>query len=188
LVDYWHIVQQSYIINLIISRIKAHILWQLSMPQIKNTLMENFQENAVSKLNLLISVEEDGKYGYENAAENIEDGFIKRTFLRFASQRASYSSRLQIFVKNIGGVLHTEGEPLESLHRLWDIKSVVASNDKNALINACRTAEEAALKVYKEALQDESITGIVKGLIFEQMKGIEYALKTMTGLTRQTTY
>jgi uncharacterized protein (TIGR02284 family) len=91
-------------------------------------------------------------------------------------------------VKNIGGVLHTEGEPLESLHRLWDIKSVVASNDKNALINACRTAEEAALKVYKEALQDESITGIVKGLIFEQMKGIEYALKTMTGLTRQTTY
>jgi uncharacterized protein (TIGR02284 family) len=150
--------------------------------------MENLQEKVVSKLNLLISVEEDGKDGYENAAENVEDGFLKRTFLRFARQRASYSSRLQIFVKNIGGILYNEGESLESLHCLWDIKSVVASKDKNALINACKTAEEAALKLYKEALEDECITGIVKGIIFEQMKGIEYALKIITGLTRQTTY
>ena len=45
---------------------------------------------AVSTLNGLISILEDGKLGYTNAAEHVENHAIKAEFLDYARERALF--------------------------------------------------------------------------------------------------
>ncbi len=139
--------------------------------------METSTEQTIDTLNHLIAIAEDGKEGYKNAAADVKDLFVKNLFEKYSNQRSSYIMRLQEEVKKLGGDAENSGGPLGALHRTWmDMKSIVTSGDTNAIIKACITGEEAAVKNYREALKDESMTGFVKLMLEEQLYGIEQAI------------
>jgi len=143
--------------------------------------MENNNEYVVDKINHLINIAEDGKEGYENAAEEIKDSGVKGSFLLFAQDRLVYASQL----REIVGQLHGEAEDkgggsVGSLHRVWmDIKSTFTGGDADAIINTCITGEEAAIKEYKLVLDDDEIPESCKPLIGKQLNGIEQALASI---------
>jgi len=140
--------------------------------------MESKNKYAVGKLNHLINIAEDGKEGYKNAAEDLKDFAIKSSFLTHSQDRSAYASELRQIVEQLDGDAEDKGgDSLGSMHRVWmDIKSTFTGGDTTAIINACITGEESAIKEYKSFLEDAEIPERCKPLVGEQLSGIQQAL------------
>lgn len=143
--------------------------------------METDNQNTNEKLNRLIDIAEDGKEGYENAAENVKDTAAKSSFLIFAKERSVYASQLRETVHQLKGEAEDNGgDTIGLMHRTWmNLKSTFTSGDTEAIINACITGEEAAVKEYKSVLDDSQIPESIKPLIGQQLNGIEQALTSI---------
>jgi uncharacterized protein (TIGR02284 family) len=134
---------------------------------------------AVNTLNGLISILEDGKLGYTNAAEHVENHAIKSEFLDYARERALFIVQLQDEINKLGKTTDTSGGgPLGTLHRAWiDIKSSFTGGDTEAIINACITGEEAAIEKYKMALEKNELNGSQIAIVSEQLNSIQSTLE-----------
>ncbi|MFD2941462.1 ferritin-like domain-containing protein [Flavobacterium notoginsengisoli] len=135
-------------------------------------------QEAVKTLEGLISILEDGKLGYTNAAEHVENPAIKTDFLEYARERALFIVELQDEINKLGKSTDTSGGgPLGALHRTWiDIKSSFTGGDTEAIINACVTGEEAAIEKYKKALEDNHLEHGQIYIISKQLNSIENTL------------
>jgi uncharacterized protein (TIGR02284 family) len=140
--------------------------------------MENNNQNTIEKLNHLIAIAEDGKEGYENAAEDVKNDMMKSSFLTFAQERAFYAMQLRQIVQELNGDAEDKGGgSVGSMHRVWmDLKGIFTGGDPDAIINACITGEDAAVKEYQLVLEDNAIVEIYKPGIREQLNGIQHAL------------
>ncbi|WP_456315597.1 ferritin-like domain-containing protein [Pseudomonas shirazensis] len=135
-------------------------------------------KEAVSTLEGLISILEDGKLGYTNAAEHVESPAIKADFLDYARERALFIVEVQDEINKLGKSTDTSGGgPLGALHRTWiDIKSSFTGGDTEAIINACITGEEAAIEKYKAALEKNELEASQISIISKQLNSIENTL------------
>ncbi|MEZ7497550.1 PA2169 family four-helix-bundle protein [Flavobacterium sp. Arc3] len=143
--------------------------------------MTNTDENRteiVSTLDELIAILEDGKLGYTNAAEHIENSAIKSDFIQYARERALFIVELQDEINRLGKSTDTAGGGvLSTLHRAWiDFKSTFTSGDTEAIVNACITGEEAAIEKYEEALKKEELQASQKALLTKQLSSIKAIL------------
>ena len=144
--------------------------------------MEN-NEKIISKLNHLVSMANDGKYGYENAAKDVKDVGLQQMFTQYSNERGRYAEDLKNEVAALGGSPDKGGGPLGALHRTWmDIKSAITSGDREAIVAACVTGEEAAVKAYTDVLDDTMLTGNTRQLVTSQLGGIQAALSSIRSL------
>jgi uncharacterized protein (TIGR02284 family) len=132
----------------------------------------------VKTLEGLISILEDGKLGYTNAAEHVENAAMKSDFLEYARERALFIVELQDEINKLGKSTDTSGGgPLGALHRTWiDIKSSFTGGDTEAIINACITGEEAAIEKYKAALDENHLEHNQVFVISKQLNSIQNTL------------
>jgi uncharacterized protein (TIGR02284 family) len=135
-------------------------------------------KETVKTLEGLISILEDGKLGYTNAAEHVENLAIKADFLEYARERALFIVELQNEINKLGKSTDTSGGgPLGALHRTWiDIKSSFTGGDTEAIINACITGEEAAIEKYKKALEDNELEHSQVFIVSKQLNSIQNTL------------
>lgn len=133
---------------------------------------------AVKTLEGLISILEDGKLGYTNAAEHVENLAMKADFLDYARERALFIVELQDEINKLGKSTDTSGGgPLGALHRAWiDIKSSFTGGDTEAIINACVTGEEAAIEKYKMALEENHLEYNQVSIVSKQLNSIQNTL------------
>ena len=138
---------------------------------------ENTKET-VSTLEGLISILEDGKLGYTNAAEHVENPAMKTDFLEYARERALFIVELQDEINKLGKSTDTSGGgPLGALHRTWiDIKSSFTGGDTESIINACVTGEEAAIEKYKAALEENNLEYSQVSVVSKQLNSIQNTL------------
>ena len=143
--------------------------------------MENSNDYTIEKLNNLISIAEDGNEGYQNAAKDIDNETIKKSFNVFSEERAEYATQLRKLVYQLTGETETStGSSTGMLHRVWmDLKSVFTGGDTNAIINACINGEEAAVTAYSDVLADPKISDDFKKTITFQLHGIKQALSNL---------
>lgn len=135
-------------------------------------------KEAVKTLEGLISILEDGKLGYTNAAEHVENPVMKTDFLEYARERALFIVELQDEINKLGKSTDTSGGgPLGALHRTWiDIKSSFTGGDTEAIINACVTGEEAAIEKYKMALEENHLEYNQVNIVSKQLNSIQNTL------------
>jgi len=135
-------------------------------------------QEAVKTLEGLISILEDGKLGYTNAAEHVENSAMKSDFLDYARERALFIVELQDEINKLGKSTDTSGGgPLGALHRTWiDIKSSFTGGDTEAIINACITGEEAAIEKYKMALEENHLDYNQVSVVSKQLNSIQNTL------------
>ena len=135
-------------------------------------------KETVSTLEGLISILEDGKLGYINAGEHVEDAAIKSDFLQYARERALFIVELQDEINKLGKSTDTAGGgTLGAIHRAWiDIKSTFTSGDTESIINACITGEEAAIEKYKMALEKNELDHNQIIIVAKQLASIENTL------------
>ncbi len=135
-------------------------------------------KETVKTLEGLISILEDGKLGYTNAAEHVENLAIKADFLEYARERALFIVELQDEINKLGKSTDTSGGgPLGALHRTWiDIKSSFTGGDTEAIINACITGEETAIEKYKKALEENELEHSQIFIVSKQLNSIQNTL------------
>jgi len=135
-------------------------------------------KETVKTLEGLISILEDGKLGYTNAAEHVENLAVKADFLEYARERALFIVELQDEINKLGKSTDTSGGgPLGALHRTWiDIKSSFTGGDTETIINACITGEEAAIEKYKKALEDNELEHSQVFIVSKQLNSIQNTL------------
>ncbi|MFC4740786.1 PA2169 family four-helix-bundle protein [Flavobacterium ponti] len=137
----------------------------------------------VKILNGLISILDDGKVGYTNAAENCEDESLKTEFLSIARERALMIVQLQDEVKDLGQSTDATDGPLGAVHRVWiDFKSLITGHDNDAIIEACMTGEQYAIATYKKALDNKSFSASTETVVVSQLAMIERALAKIKSL------
>jgi uncharacterized protein (TIGR02284 family) len=141
--------------------------------------MENNQ--LVSDLKELIQIANDGKEGYQSAAEVTQNLQLKALFLKFAKERELYAEALKMHLLKHGAVSENEtGGILGLLHRTWiDIKQAFSSTQDEAILAAIETAETVALEKYEKVMEDYVTHADHLSLIKEQRDGILNALKAV---------
>ena len=132
----------------------------------------------VSTLEGLISILEDGKLGYTNAAEHVENDSMKANFFDYARERSLFIVEIQDEINKLGkSTDESGGGPLGALHRTWiDIKSTFTGGDTDAIINACITGEEAEIEKYKMVIEKNDLHTNQISMLTKHLSSIENTL------------
>lgn len=135
-------------------------------------------EEIVGDLKSLINILNDGKEGYESAAETTKSSELKSVFLEQAGKRDSYAQELKAHLAKHGGNSENEnGGLLGVLHRTWlDLKEGLSSHDDKAILSAIETGEKAALEKFDKVLESEGDESDHIQILQKQRTGIREAL------------
>lgn len=131
-------------------------------------------DETISVLNGLIEICRDGNQGYQEAAENIEGAQIKSFCLEQSRTRAQFLGELQQEVRSLGGEPDNVGSTAAAIHRAWiDVKSALGGGD-GAIVAACETGEDFAVKEYEGALQKQ-LPANLRAVIERQYQSVKQA-------------
>ncbi len=149
--------------------------------------MADTLNNIVDGLKHLLSIANDGKEGYKNAAENADAGELKALLTTYSIQRAEFADSLKTLIRQNGGDPdNTSGGPLGALHRTWiDIKTAISGNDDKAVLDAVATGETSAVEAYDKVLKDYTLQGDVHQVLLHQRSQIREALQNIRQLEDQ---
>lgn len=141
-------------------------------------------EEIVSDLESLVTILNDGKKGYESAAETTNSLELKAIFEKDALQRAAYATDLKAHIKVHGGNDDNEsGGVLGAVHRGWiDIKQAFTGNDNKSILNAIETGEKAAIEKYDGYIADYTDHADHLALLTKQRDGIQQDLNQIESL------
>lgn len=148
--------------------------------------MENNKE-IISDLKGLVSIVNDGKEGYNSAAESTDNMELKAVFLKYVAQRALYENELKSHIQKHGGISTDEdGGILGAIHRTWiDIKEALTNKSETALLSAVTTGEKAALEKFDMAIEKNKLHEDHLNLLTDQRNGISDALKEIEVLEQK---
>ena len=128
----------------------------------------------ISVLNGLVEICRDGNLGFQEAAENIESAQIKTFFLEQSRTRAQFLGELQQEVRGLGSEPDNAGSTAAVIHRAWiDVKSALGGGD-GAIVAACETGEDFAVKEYEGALQKQ-LPANLRAVIERQYQSVKQA-------------
>ena len=138
-------------------------------------------------LKRLLSICNDGREGYKNAADNAETGELKALFTTYSIQRAEFADKLRTCIRHHGSDPdNISGGPLGAMHRTWiDIKSALAGRDNHAVLDACITGEKVAVDAYDKVLEKNGLNLEVRQMLMQQRSQIGEALQHIQKLEHQ---
>jgi uncharacterized protein (TIGR02284 family) len=145
-------------------------------------------EKTVSVLQNLIETNRDGQHGFRTAAEDAKDAELGRVFTQFSTQRTTFIAELQDRIRSLGGDPDKSGSVAGSLHRGWiDLKSALTSNEPHAVLAEAERGEDAAVKAYREALE-ENIDPVSRGIVSRQYASVQAAHDRIKSLRDSVAY
>lgn len=147
------------------------------MENIQASSLKNKQE-VISDLKELLELVNDGKEGYQTAAESTEIPELQALFSRISGERIVYASELKEHIELHGAdAENNSGGILGKLHRTWlNVKQTFSSNDDKAILTAITTGERSAIEAYNKCIADYADHADHMTLLTEQRDGIESAL------------
>jgi uncharacterized protein (TIGR02284 family) len=114
--------------------------------------------------------------GYERAVAESQDAELRGYYKQLVSQSQQFSTDLNTFLTREGGERETSTTLKGKLYRTWmDTQAAVTGRDEKTILGANIFGEEWALKAYKEALADQTLTGAMRQAVERQ-----YALSQTT--------
>lgn len=141
-------------------------------------------DQSVSTLNNLIETCRDGQNGFADAAEHIENPQIRTFCLEQSRMRAQFVGELQQEAAALGGDPENSGSAAAALHRTWiDLKSALGGGD-HAILAACETGEDSAVKAYDNALK-EALPVPVRAVVERQRQSVKQAHDRVKNLRDQ---
>tara|TARA_R110000796_G_scaffold159169_4_gene275899 strand:+ start:17386 stop:17907 length:522 start_codon:yes stop_codon:yes gene_type:complete len=128
----------------------------------------SYTEKLIDKLNDVLRRSYDAMEGYENAIEDMSDAQLENFFKNQVMERRRFAQELATEVTALGGEPVTQSSFKASLHRAWmDLKSSVASNNVEKVLQECIRGEETARDDYQDILESDlslppSVTNMLK--------------------------
>jgi uncharacterized protein (TIGR02284 family) len=148
--------------------------------------MEQYPENYAKQLERLLTIVNDGKEGYKKASEHAHSPELKDLLMRYSEERAQMSGEIKEKLRTLGG--HTEnqaGDNAGFLHRaMMAFKTAITKDEKDdqAVLETCRTGDQAALETFDDILQGSILNSDLKAFITNQRYKISQAYYEMDKL------
>lgn len=146
-------------------------------------------EQYTSVLEDLIETLEDGRKGFEQAADKLRQNGrpdLADTMASFSSQRSQFSAELRMTANAMGHQIDEEGSAAGALHRGWmSLKDALTGDDPHAILAAAETGEDHAVREYRGAL-GQQLPGDLEGIIARQAVEVQNAHDTVRALRDQT--
>jgi uncharacterized protein (TIGR02284 family) len=128
-------------------------------------------DTAISTLNDLIEVSQDGEKGFKAAAEKADDPGLKSLLQDRARSCSTATAELQNLVRSLGGTPEEGGTVAGAVHRGW-VKVRAAIGDNNvAVLEEVERGEDLAKSAYAKALKAE-LPPEVRMTIDQQYQGV----------------
>jgi uncharacterized protein (TIGR02284 family) len=142
-------------------------------------------EETVSVLNDLIQVCKDGEREFQDCNRQVDDPELTKVFTDTAQRCVQGAEMLQDEVRRLGGEPATGGSLSGAAHRMWsNLKTAVAGNDKDSILEACEIGEQHAVEAYEKALQ-EDLPGDIRAMVEKQHHGVIANRDRVHNLLRQ---
>jgi uncharacterized protein (TIGR02284 family) len=147
------------------------------MESIKPSSLKSKKE-VINDLLEVLQLVNDGKEGYQSAAEATDNSELKALFLKLSGERLVYAAELKEHIALHGEEAKNEsGGILGGLHRTWiSIKQALSSKEDKAILTAITTGERAAIEKYDACIADFADHADHMTLLTEQRDGIKSAL------------
>lgn len=142
------------------------------------------QNVVIRDLKHLLQLINDGKDGYQHAAEITKTPALHQLFLKFEAERKAFANELKEHIAFHGGHAGNEdGGILGGLHRTWiTIKEAITGHDDAELLEAIAKGEQAAIKKFDTCIMDFKDHADHLKLLIRQRDGIRKALAEIEAL------
>jgi uncharacterized protein (TIGR02284 family) len=134
--------------------------------------MEQYRENYTHQLEHLLAIVNDGKEGYRKAAEKVHSSELKDQLFRYSEERVKMAEEFKEKLSKMGGKTgNTEGDNAGAIHRaLMAFKTAFTreAKDDQAVLETCRTGDQAALDSFDEILQGSILETDLKPFLIHQ--------------------
>ncbi len=120
----------------------------------------------------LVEINNDRIEGYQKAAGYLEqeDSDLRNLFNDMAAQSRQFIGELQFYLDEADQGTTVRGK----FYRAWmDVKNTLSSNDRKSALESCEFGEDAALRAYVSALQEDDLSSDVRSLLEKQMSTIK---------------
>ena len=116
--------------------------------------MEN--NELIDTLNTLIETSRDGDNGFTACADDAKDTALRAYFTICATRCREAVQTLDRIVKHYGGTPEQAGSIAGSVNRAWlNLRAAMSTNSDLAVLEECERAEDAALRIYRHALEQD---------------------------------
>ncbi|WP_373517269.1 PA2169 family four-helix-bundle protein [Pricia sp.] len=145
--------------------------------------MSTYTEQVGEKLNDLLEKTYDAERGFKKAADNVEEGHLKRYFAQKAQERYDFGHALKSEIKQFGQEVEKGDSVAGKAHRSWmDIKSLFSSDDEEAMLEEAIKGEKKAIEAYDEVLSESNLPGSTENLLQQQRNKIHTGLINIKSL------
>lgn len=134
----------------------------------------------------LIRTLQDGKKGFESAADKIADerADVAERFRALAAERQVFTDELQTIAAGYGDDIEEESSVAGALHRGWiAVKDALTGDDVDAVINAAKGGEDHSVEQYDEALADAEVSDEFRPVLARQRDAVVAARDYVASLT-----
>ena len=128
----------------------------------------------VSIVNEVVETLNERAEGYQRAADHVKDPSIESIFREYTVQSKRYISELQPFSDSTPEEIGKG--PMGAIYQGWmNLKEKITGYDTKNILGDCISGEEAAIKVYQSALNDEEVPADLKNILSKQFTDISTA-------------
>lgn len=153
------------------------------METTKEQADQNIHKEIVSNLQDLLEKNYDAEKGFTKAMQDAKNQNLKRFLGRQASQRGRFVNELSHEIISLNEQPKDSGSFTGDLHRTWiDIKSSVAGNTDEAVLEECIRGEKASWKEYEEKLQNKNFPSNISSVLQNQATEIHNTLNRVKTL------
>ncbi|MDN3724242.1 PA2169 family four-helix-bundle protein [Aequorivita sp. SDUM287046] len=150
---------------------------------------EQNHDKLVDNLQGLLEKNYDAEKGFTKAMKDAKNPRLKSFLQQQAAQRSRFTTELTQAIRNLNEEPKESGSFTGDLHRLWiDIKSSVAGNEDEAVLEECIRGEKASWEEYQEKLKNENFPPNISQVVQKQATEIHNTLnrvKTLEDLADQ---
>ena len=152
----------------------------------KTSLEQAKEKNHKDTINVLQSILEknyDAEKGYKKAMVDAKNPALKSFLQKQAAQRSHFATAIDKEIRDLGEAPIESGSLTGTLHRAWiDIKSSVAGNDDEAVLEEVIRGEKASVDEYQEVMKENILAPKISSVLQSQLSEIEGTLSRVKTL------
>lgn len=144
-------------------------------------------QDTKSRIKDLVETLEDGQEGFRQVSDKLAgEGHadIARQMNEFSDQRARFAAELRNYSKTtLGEEIEESGSIAAALHRGWiSLADALTGDDPHAVLAAAEAGEDHAVAEYKDALEDNSLSGELREMVSRQAGEVRATHNTVRSL------
>lgn len=153
------------------------------METTKEKADRNIHKEVVNNLQDLLEKNYDAEKGFTKAMKDAKNTNLKKFLQQQALQRNRFATELDQQIRNLNETPKESGSFTGDLHRAWiDIKSSVAGNTDEAVLEECIRGEKASWNEYDEKLKKQNFPPNIAGVLQTQASEIHNTLNRVKTL------